>query len=100
VESSETPEEAIVREMHEELGLTLNPEALTPATFVSMPIYNRHLLMVLYVCTRFEGAAAGREKQRFAWVTFDELRAGKYEMSDSDASFATWVLEHLDPGSA
>lgn len=44
VEPGETPEEAAIREVHEEVGLVIGPQALTPLARISYPFANRDAL--------------------------------------------------------
>ncbi|MBF0107679.1 MAG: (deoxy)nucleoside triphosphate pyrophosphohydrolase [Magnetococcales bacterium] len=71
VREDETPEEALVRELREELDITvLDPQ---PWTFVSHPYEQFHLLMTVYRCTRFIGTPKPIEVHRFSWLTQEEL---------------------------
>ena len=77
VDFGETPEQAIVRELHEELGVTTKPACLAPLTFASHaygPPDDFHLLMPLYICRRWWGIARAREEQNLKWVRPDKLR--------------------------
>jgi len=82
VEPGETPEVALVRELHEELGIGTGIGCLAPLTFASHSYDNFHLLMPLYVCRRWEGIVTPREGQRLAWVRPQELR--DYPMPPAD----------------
>lgn len=68
VEPGETPEAALVRELAEELSLTVNEAALEPVTFASFTYPNFHLLMPLYRCQTWSGEVCPREGQAIAWV--------------------------------
>ncbi len=74
VEAGERPEETLIRELNEELGIVVKEECLAPLTFASHVYPDFHLLMPLYVCRRWEGFVEGREKQRLKWVRPGELR--------------------------
>lgn len=74
VEPGETPEETLVRELEEELGIKTRIPCLAPLTFASHTYETFHLLMPLYVCRRFEGIATGREGQALKWVRPANLR--------------------------
>ncbi|MBC8131114.1 MAG: 8-oxo-dGTP diphosphatase MutT [Rhizobiaceae bacterium] len=74
VEPGETPEETLVRELEEEVGITTKPACLAPLTFASHAYQDFHLLMPLYVCRRFEGIAQPREGQRLRWLRPKDLR--------------------------
>jgi 8-oxo-dGTP diphosphatase len=82
VEAGEQPEQSLIRELREELGITVKPECLAPLTFASHSYPDFHLLMPLYVCRRWEGFVQAREKQRLKWVRPDELR--DYPMPPAD----------------
>ncbi|WP_131194788.1 (deoxy)nucleoside triphosphate pyrophosphohydrolase [Lichenihabitans psoromatis] len=82
VEPGERPEAALIRELAEELGLTVAEPCLAPLTFASYAYPDFHLLMPLYVCRRWEGFAAAREGQVLKWVRPRDLRA--YPMPPAD----------------
>jgi 8-oxo-dGTP diphosphatase len=64
----ETPEEALVRELAEELGIEVCLTCLAPFTFASHAYDTFHLLMPLYLCRTWEGEISPREGQEIAWV--------------------------------
>ncbi|MDM9627173.1 8-oxo-dGTP diphosphatase MutT [Rhizobium sp. S152] len=82
MEPGETPEETLVRELHEELGITTKVACLAPLTFASHTYEKFHLLMPLYVCRRYEGIPHGREGQAVKWVKPQALR--DYPMPPAD----------------
>lgn len=82
VESGEQPEETLIRELKEELGIDVKQECLAPLTFASHGYPDFHLLMPLYVCRRWEGIVAAREAQRLKWVRPNNLR--EYPMPPAD----------------
>lgn len=83
VEVPESPEAALVRELHEELGITVQPDSLKPFTFVSEDCATFHLLMVLYLVREWDNEPIGREGQNLAWVPTNKL--GEYPMPKADA---------------
>jgi 8-oxo-dGTP diphosphatase len=89
VESGERPEESLIRELNEELGIVVKEACLAPLTFASHVYPDFHLLMPLYVCRRWEGFVEGREKQRLKWVRPTELR--NYPMPPADEP----LISHL-----
>ena len=89
VEAGERPEETLIRELNEELGIVVKQECLAPLTFASHVYSDFHLLMPLYVCRRWEGFVEGREKQRLKWVWPSELR--NYPMPPADEP----LISHL-----
>jgi 8-oxo-dGTP diphosphatase len=82
VEPGETPEAALIRELHEELGIDTWASCLAPLTFASHSYPDFHLLMPVFACRRWSGTAAGREGQTLAWVRPQDLRS--YPMPPAD----------------
>jgi 8-oxo-dGTP diphosphatase len=82
IEPGEAPEEALIRELAEELGIGIAPADLTPLTFASHSYPEFHLLMPLFLCRRWQGEAAPHEGQELAWVRPEELAA--YAMPPAD----------------
>ena len=74
VEMGEAPEATLIRELQEELGITVKEPCLAPLTFASFAYPDFHLLMPLYVCRRWEGVIIAREHQALKWVRPNELR--------------------------
>jgi 8-oxo-dGTP diphosphatase len=73
VEIGETPEDALVRELSEELGIAVKPPCLAPFTFASHTYDAFHLLMPLYVCRRWDGIPSPREHAALKWIRPREL---------------------------
>ena len=73
VEPGETPEAALIRELHEELGIGTWESCLAPLTFASHSYDDFHLLMPLFACRKWEGIARPLEGQEMAWVRPDRL---------------------------
>ncbi|MET0361968.1 MAG: (deoxy)nucleoside triphosphate pyrophosphohydrolase [Sphingobium sp.] len=67
VEPGETPEDALIRELEEELGIRTHSSCLAPATFASEPLGGRHLLLLLYVCRKWQGVPAARHATALRW---------------------------------
>ncbi|VEJ44800.1 8-oxo-dGTP diphosphatase MutT [Bartonella vinsonii] len=82
VEKGETPEESLIRELKEELGIYVQENNLLPLTFASHTYETFHLLMPLYLCYHYEGLAQGREGQNLQWVFIGEL--DQYPMPAAD----------------
>ncbi len=70
----ERPEDALIRELAEELGIAVKAPCLAPLTFASHAYEEFHLLMPLYVCRKWEGFVAPAEGQAVKWVRARELR--------------------------
>jgi 8-oxo-dGTP diphosphatase len=89
VEAGERPEQTLIRELKEELGITVTEACVAPLTFASHEYADFHLLMPLYVCRRWEGVVVPREGQELAWVRPNRLR--DYEMPPADVP----LISHL-----
>ena len=93
VESGERPEETLIRELEEELGIVVREPCLAPLTFASHAYPDFHLLMPLYVCRRWEGTVTPREGQSLAWVRPNKLR--DYEMPPADVPLVSHLMALL-----
>jgi 8-oxo-dGTP diphosphatase len=82
VETGETPEQTLIRELEEELGIVVREACLAPLTFASHTYPEFHLLMPLYVCRRWDGMVTAREGQSLTWVRPNRLR--DYPMPPAD----------------
>jgi 8-oxo-dGTP diphosphatase len=82
VEAGETPEQALIRELHEELGIGTWASCLAPLTFASHSYDDFHLLMPLFACRKWEGIPQAKEGQQLAWATKAQLR--DYPMPPAD----------------
>ena len=82
IDAGERPEEALIRELSEELGITVKEPCLAPLTFASHAYPDFHLMMPLYVCRRWEGFVRSREGQALKWVRPRDLR--QYPMPPAD----------------
>ncbi len=90
VEPGERPEVTLIRELLEELGITVEEPCLAPLTFASHAYESFHLLMPLYICRRWEGLVTAREGQQLAWVRANKLR--DYPMPPADLP----LIPHLE----
>jgi len=82
VEQGETPEAALIRELHEELGIETWNSCLAPLTFASHSYDDFHLLMPLFACRKWQGAPQPKEGQTLKWVRGSDLR--DYPMPAAD----------------
>ena len=93
VEPGETPEQCIIRELHEEIGIETDIPCLAPLTFASHSYDDFHLLMPLFVCRRFRGIAQPREGQALKWVRPKQMR--DYPMPPADAPLIPFLIDLL-----
>ncbi|RUW44020.1 (deoxy)nucleoside triphosphate pyrophosphohydrolase [Mesorhizobium sp. M00.F.Ca.ET.151.01.1.1] len=93
VEPGETPEQCLIRELHEEIGIETEIPCLAPLTFASHSYDDFHLLMPLFVCRRFRGIAQPREGQALKWVRPKQMR--DYPMPPADAPLIPFLIDLL-----
>ncbi len=93
VEAGETPEAALIRELHEELGIETWASCLAPLTFASHSYDDFHLIMPLFACRKWQGIVTPQEGQKLAWVRSANLT--DYDMPPADkplvAILRDWV---------
>ena len=82
VDAGETPEQALVRELHEELGIETATSCLAPIAFASHGYEGFHLLMPLFACRKWTGTPRAREAQALKWVRTNEM--AQYPMPPAD----------------
>jgi 8-oxo-dGTP diphosphatase len=90
VEPGEAPEGALVRELAEELGIKVDPAALTAAAFASAPLGERHLLLLLYVCRDWIGEPSALDAAELAWVAPADM--GVLAMPPADVPLVEWLV--------
>ena len=93
VEAGERPEDALIRELSEELGIVVSEACLAPLTFASHAYPDMHLLMPLYVCRRWDGLAQSMEGQALRWVRAAALR--ELAMPPADAPLIPALVDLL-----
>ncbi|MGB1333136.1 MAG: 8-oxo-dGTP diphosphatase MutT [Paracoccaceae bacterium] len=93
VEAGETPEDALVRELHEELGIETWSSCLAPLTFASHTYDDFHLLMPLFACRKWDGIVQGKEGQKLAWVQAKDLK--EYPMPPADIPIISILRDWL-----
>lgn len=94
VETDETPEVALVRELNEELGIAVTVETLMPACFASAPVGDRHMILLLYLCHAWSGVPRALDAAALRWELPAAMRA--LQMPPADEPLVEW-LELLLP---
>jgi 8-oxo-dGTP diphosphatase len=92
-EAGERPEEALIRELREELGIVTQEGCLAPLTFASHAYESFHLLMPLYICRRWQGDVTSNEGQALKWVRANRLR--DYPMPPADIPLIPPLIDLL-----
>lgn len=93
IEKGETPEQALVRELKEELEIDISESCLTPLTFASHRYEDFHLMMPLYVCRVWQGTVFAKEGQNFIWAYPEEF--DKFSMLPADIPLINFLKEFL-----
>src|SRR3954462_10215483 len=93
LDANDRPEQALIRGLDEELGISVQEACLAPLTFASHAYDDFHLLMPLYICRRWEGTPVAREGQTLAWVRANKLR--DYPMPPADLPLIPHLIDLL-----
>jgi len=93
IEPDERPEDALIRELREELGIEVKAPCLAPLAFASHAYDDFHLLMPLYICRKWQGFVQAREGQALKWVSPKALR--DYAMPPADAPLIPPLVDLL-----
>jgi len=93
IDAHERPEDALIRELREELGIAVKAPCLAPLTFASHAYEDFHLLMPLYVCRKWEGFVKPLDGQTLKWVRPKDLRA--YPMPPADGPLIPHLVDLL-----
>jgi len=93
LEPGERPEETLIRELREELGIDVTEACLAPLTFSSHCYDEFNILMPLYICRKWEGQVSGREGQELVWVRPVRLR--DYPMPAADIPLIAPLIDLL-----
>ena len=91
LETGERPEDTLIRELKEELGIEVKEDCLAPLAFASHSYEDFHLLMPLYICRRWEGTVSAIEGQEIAWVRPQRLK--DFPMPPADERLIPHLIE-------
>ncbi len=93
IEQGELPEDALIREMREELAIDVNKLCLAPLTFASHSYEDFHLLMPLFICRKWQGIVRPQEGQVLKWVRPLNLR--EFSMPEADIPLIPHLVDAL-----
>lgn len=93
VDTGERPEQSLIRELDEELGITVSEDCLAPLTFASHAYEDFHLLMPFYVCRKWTGLVSAKENQQLKWVAARDLRS--YTLPPADIPLISPLIDLL-----
>ena len=93
INEGEKPENALVRELNEELGINTWRSCLAPLSFASYTYNDFHLLMPLFVCRKWEGTATPMEGQVLKWVDKNNLK--NHSMPPADIPLISAIRDIL-----
>ncbi len=93
IEQGETPEQAIIRELKEELGIDTQSACLAPLSFVSHNYDNFHLLMPLYICRKWQGEPEPLAHSELRWVRANRLR--NFDLIKADIPLISYLCDLL-----
>lgn len=93
VENGETPEEALIRELKEELSIDVTSSCLAPLSFASHSYDAFHLLMPLYICRKWNGFIVPTEGQKIGWFTPSEI--SDLPMPPADAPLTALIRDMI-----
>ena len=93
VEDGENPEDALIRELNEELGIDTWGSCLAPLSFASHSYEGFHLLMPLFACRKWIGTPMAMEGQVLKWVSKSDLK--NYAMPPADIPLIAAIRDWL-----
>ena len=93
IDADETPENALVRELNEELGIETQQSCLAPFSFASKDLSEFHLLILLFLCRKWDGLPSPKEGQTLKWVSPAQLL--NFDLVPADRPLAAQLRDYL-----
>ncbi len=98
VEPGETPEAAVARELHEELGIVVTLAEIPGGLFVTTKVDDRPLILLLYLCRSWQGDAQPLHATALKWCHLSELAA--LPMPPADVPLVELLAELMRPATS
>ena len=84
---------AIVRELKEELDIDTQESCLAPVNFSSYQYTDFHILLLLFICRKWQGIPRPLFASKIKWVFANDLR--KYDMPKANKDFISNLQDLL-----
>ena len=78
IKNNESPDDAIIREIKEELSLDINKKSLNPLSFNTYTYEEFHAVIFFYICRSWKGTPLSKNKQKILWIEIDKLKNYKF----------------------
>ena len=78
IKTNENPDDAIVREIKEELSLDINKKSLKPSSFNTYTYDEFHAIIFFYICRSWKGTPLSKTNQKILWIEIDKLKKYKF----------------------
>ena len=75
LEPGELPDAALIREIQEEIGISITAESLNAVHFVAHTYADFNLILFFYTCFHWRGEAQPKEGQQLLWCTQELLES-------------------------
>lgn len=82
LEGNETPEQALVREIKEELDMVIEPVEIYKA--IRHKYKDKDILLLAYICRLVHGEGKPIECNDFKWIGKEQLKLYEYTLADVD----------------
>ena len=91
IKTNENPDDAIVREIKEELSLDINKKSLKPSSFNTYTYDEFHAIIFFYICRSWKGTPLSKTNQKILWIEIDKLK--KYKLLPGSNKFALELID-------
>ena len=91
IKQNENPDEAIIRELNEELNIVVQKNFLRPLTFTLYDYKNFEVVIFFYLSRNWSGTPLSNEKQKILWVKLDQIK--NYKMLPANQKLVLTLLD-------